>query len=213
MFRYLWLLKLLVVVSFQFDQRAKYILVLISILVTQQYMLGLLIYSRFLQVFQGGSGIVLQENHKKTIKKKSTNSYKPWKSKRHTSGSYLPEFLQLVDLLGRDLTGSKLLLFWRDLHQPGQKASVLDQRLPLRAVPVDVLQAALAGTGLPEWRHKIQAKYWRFQTNQTTVKSQYFLLQVHEAIQRVMFTVRAASSISSLMHISKVVQRQQLQTL
>lgn len=75
MFRYLWLLKLLVVVSFQFDQRAKYILVLISILVTQQYMLGLLIYSRFLQVFQGGSGIVLYENHKKTIKTNKVNTF------------------------------------------------------------------------------------------------------------------------------------------
>lgn len=52
---------------------------------------------------------------------------------------YLPELLQFVDLLSGDLAGPELLLFRRDLHQPGQKASVLDQRLPLGAVPVNVL--------------------------------------------------------------------------
>ena len=57
--RYLGLLKLLVVVSLQFDQRAKDVLVLVGILVAQQHMLGFLIHARFLQVFQGGSGIVL----------------------------------------------------------------------------------------------------------------------------------------------------------
>lgn len=58
-FRYLGLLKLLVVVGLQFDQRAKDVLVLVGILITQQHMLGLLVHSRFLQVFQGGSGVVL----------------------------------------------------------------------------------------------------------------------------------------------------------
>jgi len=62
---------------------------------------------------------------------------------------YLPEFLQLVDLLGGDLSRAELLLLRGDLHQPGQEAAVLDQRLPLGAVPVDVLQAALAGARLP----------------------------------------------------------------
>lgn len=58
-FRYLGLLKLLVVVGLQFDQRTKDVLVLVGILITQQHMLGLLVHSRFLQVFQGGSGVVL----------------------------------------------------------------------------------------------------------------------------------------------------------
>lgn len=71
------------------------------------------------------------------------------------SAAYLPELLQLVYLLGGDLTGPELLLLRWDLHQPGQKAAVLDQWLPLRAVPVDVLQATLAGTGLPAWRYKV----------------------------------------------------------
>lgn len=62
---------------------------------------------------------------------------------------YLPELLQFVDLLGRDLAGAELLLLRGDLHQPREEAAVLDQGLPLGAVPVDVLQAALAGTGLP----------------------------------------------------------------
>lgn len=63
--------------------------------------------------------------------------------------TYLPELLQLVDLLGSDLARSQLLMLRGDLHQPGQEAAVLDQWLPLRAVPVDVLQAALARTRLP----------------------------------------------------------------
>ena len=59
------------------------------------------------------------------------------------------ELLQLVDLLGSDLPRPQLLLLRRDLDQPGQEAPVLDQGLPLGAVPVDVLEAALTGTGLP----------------------------------------------------------------
>ena len=65
------------------------------------------------------------------------------------AGPHLPELLQLVDLLGSDLPRPQLLLLRRDLDQPGQEAPVLDQGLPLGAVPVDVLEAALTGTGLP----------------------------------------------------------------
>ena len=61
---------------------------------------------------------------------------------------HLPQLLQLVDLLGGDLACTELLLLRGDLHQPGQEAAVLDEGLPLGAVPVDVLQAALAGTWL-----------------------------------------------------------------
>lgn len=63
--------------------------------------------------------------------------------------SNLPELLKLVDLLGSDLACPELLLFGGDLHKPGQEAAVLDKWLPLRAVPVDVLQAALTRTRLP----------------------------------------------------------------
>lgn len=63
---------------------------------------------------------------------------------------YLPELFQFVDLLSGDLACPELLLFRRDLHQPGQKAPILDQRLPLGAVPVNVLQTALTGTWLPK---------------------------------------------------------------
>ncbi len=59
---YLGLLKLLVVVSLQFDQRAKDVLVLVGVLIAQQHMLGLLVHSRFLQVFQGGTRVVLGGN-------------------------------------------------------------------------------------------------------------------------------------------------------
>lgn len=61
----------------------------------------------------------------------------------------LPELLKLVYLLGGYLAGPELLLLRGDLNQPGQEAAVLDQRLPLGAVPVDVFQTALTGTWLP----------------------------------------------------------------
>lgn len=69
-------------------------------------------------------------------------------------GFYLPQFLQLVDLLGGYLPSPELLLLRGDFHQPGQEAAVLDERLPLGTVPVDVLQAALAGT----WLSALQSK-------------------------------------------------------
>lgn len=78
-FRYLGLLKLLVVVRLQFDQRAKDVLVLVGVLIAQQHMLGLLVHSRFLQVFQGGTGVVLEGNkvtatvNKKYITRTITN--------------------------------------------------------------------------------------------------------------------------------------------
>lgn len=80
-FGYLGLLKLLVIVSLQFDQRAKDVLVLVGIFIAQQHMLGLLVHSRFLQVFQGGAGVVLEgSNVKATVNRKCilhpiTNSY------------------------------------------------------------------------------------------------------------------------------------------
>lgn len=60
--RYLGLLKLLVIVSLQFDQWAKDVLVLVGVLVAQQHMLGFLVHTGFLQVFQGGTGVVLGGN-------------------------------------------------------------------------------------------------------------------------------------------------------
>ena len=66
-----------------------------------------LVHSGFFQVFPGGLGILL------------------------------PQLLHLVDLLGRDLARPELLLLQRNLHQPRQEATVLDQRLPLVRVPAD----------------------------------------------------------------------------
>lgn len=72
---------------------------------------------------------------------------------------YLPELLQFVDLLCSDLACPELLLFRRDLHQPGQKTPVLDQRLPLGAVPINVLQTALTGTWLPKHTNTQPCEY------------------------------------------------------
>lgn len=75
---------------------------------------------------------------------------------------YLPELLEFVDLLGCDLPGPELLLLWGNLHQPREEAAVLDQGLPLGTVPVDVLQAALAGTGLPaQPKHSQDCDIWQ----------------------------------------------------
>lgn len=78
-----------------------------------------------------------------------------------SAGPYLPELLQLVDLLSSDLPGPQLLLLRRDLDQPREEAAVLDQGLPLGAVPVDVLEAALTGAGLPTetpWAGRAQVR-------------------------------------------------------
>ena len=55
----LGLFELLVVVCFQFDQRAEDVLVLVGVLIAQQHVLGLLVHTGLLQVLQGGAGVIL----------------------------------------------------------------------------------------------------------------------------------------------------------
>ena len=50
-------------------------------------------------------------------------------------GVVLPQLLQLIDLLRRDLASTQLLLFRGNLDEPGQELPVLDQRRPLRWIP------------------------------------------------------------------------------
>lgn len=90
-----------------------------------------------------------------TLETKNLTLIKGWCLGLASSAAiYLPELLQLVDLLCSDLASPKLLLFRGDLHQPGQKTAILDQWLPLWAIPIDVLQTALAGTGLSVERQR-----------------------------------------------------------
>lgn len=49
----------LIVVSLQFHKRAKDVLVLVGVLIAEQYMLGFLIHAWLLQVLQSRSGIFL----------------------------------------------------------------------------------------------------------------------------------------------------------
>lgn len=51
------------------------------------------------------------------------------------SGILLPQLFELVDLSGRDLTSSRLLLVGGNLDKPVEEAPVLDQWLPLGRIP------------------------------------------------------------------------------
>ena len=57
--------------------------------------------------------------------------------------AYLPQFLQFVDLLGRDLASSELLLLRGHFDEPRQELTVLDERLPLTRVPTTREMAVL----------------------------------------------------------------------
>lgn len=78
----------LVVISFDLDERAEDILVLISILVTYKNRLRFIVYAGFLEIFEGCVGILA------------------------------PEVFKAVDLGERDLAGSKLLGFARGFDEP-----------------------------------------------------------------------------------------------
>lgn len=56
-----------------------------------------------------------------------------------SSSTYLPQLFQFVDLLSCDLSCSQLLLLRRNLYQPGKETAVLDKRLPLWTVPINIL--------------------------------------------------------------------------
>ncbi len=85
-----------------------------------------------------------------------------WES---SNSEYLPELLEFIDLLCCDLPGPQLLLLRRDLHQPGQEAAVLNEGLPLRAVPINVLQTALTGTRLPKHTNMRRRQGTRLMSN------------------------------------------------
>ena len=73
--------------------------------IPKQHLLRLLVNAGFLEVLVGGVRVLL------------------------------PQLLQLVDLLRRDLPRAHLVALARTLHQPRQEAPVHDQRLPLLLIP------------------------------------------------------------------------------
>lgn len=62
----------------------------------------------------------------------------PWAFQviKGSRGIFLPQLLQLVDLLSCDLACTKLLCFWGHSYQPGQHGPVINKRLPLLWVPI-----------------------------------------------------------------------------
>mmetsp|Transcript_18544 Transcript_18544/g.43512 ORF Transcript_18544/g.43512 Transcript_18544/m.43512 type:complete len:278 (+) Transcript_18544:2345-3178(+) len=105
------LLHFLVIISFELNKWPKDILVLVRVLVSGHDGLWLLIEAWFFEILESGAGILL------------------------------PQLLQLVDLRGRNLACASLLLLRWHLHKPGEEAFVgIDQRQPLRQVPVHILE-------------------------------------------------------------------------
>lgn len=70
----------------------------------------------------------------------------------------LPQLLQLIDLCGRYLPCTQLTLFAGLLDQPGQKATIGYQWLPLLLIPVHVLERVLGGARLAaeQYNHRIR---------------------------------------------------------
>lgn len=104
--------------------------------------------------------------------------------------THLPQLLQLVDLLRRDLACAQLLLLRWDLDEPRQEAAVLDERLPLRAVPVDVLEAALAGAGLTAQQHHHRVGLGGDEAQQEDVAAAAVVALEHRLTQRPLLVQR-----------------------
>ena len=94
------LLQTLVIISFDLDERAKYILVLIRVFVHSKDRLRLVVDTRHGEVLEGGTGILA------------------------------PEIFETIDLGERYLAGPELFgLAWR-LDEPRQERSIIDERSP-----------------------------------------------------------------------------------
>ena len=95
----------LVIISFDLDERAEDILVLISVLVTYEDRLRFVVHTWFLEVLEGCVGILA------------------------------PEVFEAVDLGERDLAGSKLLGFARRFDKPREERTVVNERCPKGGIP------------------------------------------------------------------------------
>mmetsp|Transcript_14828 Transcript_14828/g.28550 ORF Transcript_14828/g.28550 Transcript_14828/m.28550 type:complete len:338 (+) Transcript_14828:3813-4826(+) len=113
----------LVVVRLQLNQRAKDVLMLVGVLISQSNGLRLVINAGLFKILPRCIRVCF------------------------------PQLLHFVDLLGGDLAHTQLLLFGWHLDQPGQEAAVHNQRLPRGQVPVHVFQAVRREAGLSAQQH------------------------------------------------------------
>mmetsp|Transcript_22974 Transcript_22974/g.59977 ORF Transcript_22974/g.59977 Transcript_22974/m.59977 type:complete len:287 (-) Transcript_22974:691-1551(-) len=100
---------LFVVVRLKLDQWAKDVLVLVGIIVAKFYWDDILVHSGLVEIIQRGARI------------------------------FLPELFQLVDLDGSNLACPILLQFRRELDEPRDESTVVNQRLPRPKIPALIL--------------------------------------------------------------------------
>eukprot|EP00906_Rhabdomonas_costata_P014529 RCo020884 len=112
-----------VVLCLQPHQRPKHALVVVGVLVVELHRRRLVVGARALQVLHEG-----------------------------LRGG-LPQVLQLIDLLCRDLPGAVLLLLRGNLDQPRQELPVLDERGPVGGIPLHLLQLVGMQAGVPAQQH------------------------------------------------------------
>lgn len=127
------LLDLLVVVSFNLDERAKDVLVLVGVLVPEEG--GL---SRWASALPSrgdlGSLDILEQNWLRLLVDTCAADVL-----KICVRVVLPHLLELVDLVEADLARAQLLLLGRHLDEPREEGPVVDDGRPLRSVPDDVL--------------------------------------------------------------------------
>eukprot|EP01136_Pigoraptor_vietnamica_P001187 Opistho-1_new@27494 len=117
------LLHRLVVVRLELHKRTKDVLVLVGVLILCEHRVRVLVDARLLEIVQLGRGI------------------------------RLPHILHALDLVRRDLPGAQLLVLAGHLDEPGEERVVVDDRLPLREIPVHVANASLRRARLTAEQH------------------------------------------------------------
>ncbi|KAF6763799.1 hypothetical protein DFP72DRAFT_483599 [Ephemerocybe angulata] len=101
-------LQTLVVVRFYLDQGAKDVLVLVSVFIAGQDGLGFVVHTGLFEVFQSRINVLA------------------------------PHILKSVDVLERDLAGTKLLLLSGGLDEPGEERAVVNEGRPEGCIPGDI---------------------------------------------------------------------------
>lgn len=133
-------LKFSVVIGLNLDQGAKDILVLVGVVVSKQD-LGddLLLTGALFEVGDCSIGVVL------------------------------PQFLELCNSLGTQMTGAELLLVGWGRDKPGKEGTVFNEGLPARCVPVHVFLRGHCGAWLATEQHNDRVRLCGDETEQEDI--------------------------------------------
>ena len=124
-------------------------------------------------------------------------------------GHVFPHLLELIDLLRSHLPGAILLLLAGHLDQPGEKRAVLDQRLPLVRLPVEVLERALRSARLSTQQHHHRVRLCRYEAQQEHVPASAVVALQNGLAQRPVLVQRHLLALGSNQMVDNVRARGQ----